>query len=213
MQEPIHAYVRRLREARGQWLSQRKLAKLAGLAPSTILRLEGGQHAPSVETLTAIAPYLNTTADDLLERAGFRAVRPDALSALSEAHAPDPLMLLTQCLERGPWPQNISAAVYALLAAYADDKRTLWERRVNEAFDATLAELAAAPEGPEPPVYAGWTTEAFDEGDWATLQRFSRTRSAAQLLELVKARLFAPPGTRQDARGGRTVNAARPDTS
>jgi transcriptional regulator with XRE-family HTH domain len=184
MHEPIHTYARRLREARGAWLSQRKLATLAHVAPSTIFRLEAGKHLPSVETLEAVAPHLNTTADDLLERAGYRSVRKDAAPSSADNLPNDPLGLVVRALQAGPWPEAVSAAVYALLVAVVDDRRSLWEKRFNQAVE----ELQADEPSPSYMVLGDVPTTPELR---AQVEAFIRTQSTEQWLSL-RDRLFPP---------------------
>lgn len=55
----LRARIRELREARG--LSQRQLGRLAGVAHSTVQRIEGGSIDPLIVTLDAIATVLGCT--------------------------------------------------------------------------------------------------------------------------------------------------------
>lgn len=56
--------VRAARQAKG--LTIEGLAFAAGVAVRTVSRTESGEHTPSLDTLTAIASALGTTAADLL---------------------------------------------------------------------------------------------------------------------------------------------------
>jgi transcriptional regulator with XRE-family HTH domain len=59
----------RLKELRSKKeISQRDLAKLLKLSPSTIAMYETGQREPDAETLKKIADFFNTTTDYLLGR-------------------------------------------------------------------------------------------------------------------------------------------------
>lgn len=106
MSEPLHVYVKRLRQAQGAWFSQNELARRAGISPSTVNRLERGRTS-EVKTLRAIAPHLGVEAEDLLRRAGQRDV---------EDHEP-----LTE-----PTP-DVGAVVAQILtqAGYADEDRAI----------------------------------------------------------------------------------------
>lgn len=69
--------LRALRRARG-W-TQANLAAASGLTRSHISRLEGGDiQLPSRERLLRLAQALDTTPDDLLAAAGYRAETHDA---------------------------------------------------------------------------------------------------------------------------------------
>jgi transcriptional regulator with XRE-family HTH domain len=200
MHEPLHLYVRRLRERRGRWLSQRRLAALAGLAPSTVLRLELGTRVPSERTLRAVARHLGTTEDDLLRRAGYRSTR-------EETRAPpevDVALALRELLASGPWPPALADALQTVLALTRDDSRALWEHR----FDAAVAELqaeqqetealAGAREPEEEPMFGvAWAPTTAEER--AELLRVTRTPTPAQWLEL-RDKLFGPTVPRQKSR-------------
>jgi len=56
--------LRRLREQRQ--LSQIALARLSGIRPETISRIENGHHVPSIHTLQALARALQLTPDELM---------------------------------------------------------------------------------------------------------------------------------------------------
>jgi transcriptional regulator with XRE-family HTH domain len=57
----------RLRQARERsGLSQTMLARIARLHPSTIGRLERGEHAPRARTIRAIVPVLGITSDSII---------------------------------------------------------------------------------------------------------------------------------------------------
>ncbi|MFC1941023.1 helix-turn-helix domain-containing protein [Chloroflexota bacterium] len=56
--------VRRLRELRA--LSQRELAALANLSPTTINRIETGQRSPMPKTVRKLAEALGVTPEELL---------------------------------------------------------------------------------------------------------------------------------------------------
>lgn len=110
--------LRGLRVRRGPWLSQERLAAITGVSVSMISRLERGEREPSLRTLEQLAPGYGLPVPTVVA-ALFGDVEAPAALPLPE----DPLQLLTVALERGPWPQNISAAVYALLASVAYDRR------------------------------------------------------------------------------------------
>lgn len=50
-------------------MSYGELARLVGTYPSSIKRIEDGQHMPGVGLLTRLAEALGVTANDLLDRA------------------------------------------------------------------------------------------------------------------------------------------------
>ncbi len=60
----MDAALRRLRELRA--LSQRELAAKAGLSPTTVYRIETGQHKPIPRTLRKLAEALEVRPEELL---------------------------------------------------------------------------------------------------------------------------------------------------
>lgn len=126
-----------LRLARHE-ISQRYLARRAGVSHSMVSMWERGQLRPSLLHLQKIAPVLGVSLNELTLLAGYRdehgwLTENDDDNVVATLPA-DPLAAVTQALQAGPWPENISAAIYCLLAAAQDDKRGLWERRVSEAI-------------------------------------------------------------------------------
>ena len=80
MSETLGQHVQRLRKARGRAWSQRELARRAGVSSATISRLESDKEPPKPETLKKIAPFLKTTAEDLLRRAGVLEVNAERVA-------------------------------------------------------------------------------------------------------------------------------------
>lgn len=64
LQIDIGVKVTQLRKELG--LSQEKLAAYAGIAVSTLRRIECGKSNPTLETLQAVAAVLDTTVDQLI---------------------------------------------------------------------------------------------------------------------------------------------------
>ncbi len=63
----VGAKLRRLRENR--FISQRDLAKLAGVSPTTIMQLETGQNSnPRLSTIRKIGEALGVDPNELVER-------------------------------------------------------------------------------------------------------------------------------------------------
>lgn len=143
----LRAYREAITGMDGKPLTVRQLATLSGLSHSDISRVERGEKPATPRHLLKLAKPLRISPLKLLllgeyvdEQGEWSGDEPDQIPT-PLPH--DPLAAVTQALQQGPWPQNISAAVYALLAAAADDKRTLWERR----FDEALARVEAEPPG------------------------------------------------------------------
>lgn len=63
-------YLLNLRQKNG-FKSQRKLALDAGISSATLSRIEAGTQKPQPETLEKLAPLLNVTYEELLEKAGY----------------------------------------------------------------------------------------------------------------------------------------------
>jgi transcriptional regulator with XRE-family HTH domain len=160
--------IRQARESKG--LSMGALARKIGVHPSTILGWERGRHRPEAPSLQQAARALGTSPDDWLILAGYRdeqnrwesprkPIKPDdqppPIALLSRTSVldnlpGDPLELGKQLLEQAP--EQIVVAVYALLAGAADDKRALWQRRIQAAWTASdrLFRAALIPEDATP---------------------------------------------------------------
>lgn len=120
----VGLYVRDLRlkreEERGADFSQRDLARMAGVSSATISRLEGGKtKRGDADTLIAIAPYLGTTPEDLLQRAGLARRHPDP-----DATLPYPLRTregvlatLRDIFNSGFWDKALGDSLYRVVAA------------------------------------------------------------------------------------------------
>jgi transcriptional regulator with XRE-family HTH domain len=76
---PLRKNVRREREARGWSMSE--LARVAGLRPSTVYRLETGSQPPRLDSLIAIADALGLAVCDLIADGASRPSSRDALDA------------------------------------------------------------------------------------------------------------------------------------
>lgn len=57
-------HIRRLRFEQGE-MTQEALAKAVGITRQTIIALEGGRYAPSLELAMKLADVFNTTVDEL----------------------------------------------------------------------------------------------------------------------------------------------------
>lgn len=66
----IHNRIKELRNEKD--ISQRDLAKIINLSPSTIAMYETGKRKPDTDTLQRIADYFNVSVDYLLGRTGER---------------------------------------------------------------------------------------------------------------------------------------------
>jgi len=175
--------LRALRIAR-HGMSQHDLARLAtslsgeNVSYSLISNVERGQQEPSIGYLRKIAPALQVSLESLLQLTGWMDGEgrllikgAPALSGAGTVTPPDirtlprdPLMALAQALERGPWPESITFGIYALLAAYADNRRDYWRRK----FDETAAEILQAQTAADPLDYEiniAWNTPEAQRPD------------------------------------------------
>lgn len=187
----IGAAFKRFRVARPN-LSHRQLAGRAGVSHGLISQVETGQVRPSPEYIFKVAPHLNTRPENLLLIAGYidadqrwiDGVPPEQATPTLPA---DPLAAVAQALQQGAWPENVTAAVYCLLAATVDDKRTLWQRR----FDAAVALLEQETDGLEDdePVLRVRRTPPTEESREALLEylRTFRQRDWMRLRNLLFA--------------------------
>ncbi len=126
----------RLRLARQRTgLSVRELGKAVGVSHSVVSIVERGEQRPTAEYLLDVAEPLGLDPLELLRDWGYLkraegAGRPD-----------DPLRRLGDALAGGPWPQNVSAAVYALLSYPMDVARRVRAEADREATDRLEAAL------------------------------------------------------------------------
>lgn len=187
----IGAVFKCLRVARPN-LSHRKLAERADVSHGLISQVETGQVRPSPEYIFKVAPHLNTRPENLLLTAGYIDADQRWIDGVPPAQAAstlpsDPLAAVAQALQQGAWPENVTAAVYCLLAATVDDKRTLWQRR----FDAAVALLEQETEALEDdePVLRVRRTPPTEESREALLEylRTFRQRDWMRLRNLLFA--------------------------
>lgn len=77
----VQRFAKRLREVRqSRGITQAELARLGGITPSYLSRLEAGKIAPGVDMVERLAQVLGIQPTDLLPDAGA----PDALAVLVE---------------------------------------------------------------------------------------------------------------------------------
>jgi transcriptional regulator with XRE-family HTH domain len=119
----VGGYLRAARKRLGRSLPE--MAATTGLSQASLSRYETGQQRVSLEVAQVLAPAYGVALSDLLRAAGLQ----PPLEFKDDLPA-DPMGLLTRALAIGPWPENVSAAVYALLVAVMDDRRDKWERRL-----------------------------------------------------------------------------------
>ena len=121
--------LRELREARG--LTQNGLAKRARMSASHLNRLEKGDRPLSEKIAKKLASAIARTpaeVDNVLVALGFRVVE-DTPTPPTPAHLPsDPLAVVEQALQAGPWPERVRVAVVTLLAAVLDTRSPLGEQ-------------------------------------------------------------------------------------
>jgi transcriptional regulator with XRE-family HTH domain len=98
-----------------QKMSQRQLARRAGLSASAIKAYENGSRHPSVAALDALIASLGITrerANPIRAGAGYAV---DWYSLLNERFVPEP-DLLTEQVERYPWPVFVANQAYDVVA-------------------------------------------------------------------------------------------------
>lgn len=122
-----------LREQRGPWLTQGRLAELTGVDPSYISRMERGERAPSLDTLARLAPGYGLTPLELA-RLVFEAAPPP-----EPVPPADPLAALSAVLSAGPWTEAEARALGALVTAQLAARHEL-----QDAYDRGVVQLLAA---------------------------------------------------------------------
>jgi transcriptional regulator with XRE-family HTH domain len=189
---PVKTLAALLREARvRKGISQKNLAGQAGVSDASLSRIESGKQSPTLDMLARILPHYGLSPDDLRPYLSSQTATPSTAKCAERAdswlptpaHLPhDPLAAVVQCLQAGPWPEAVSAAVYALLVAVVDDRRSLWEKRFNRAVSELLADA-------ELPSYVGLSGAPLTPEMRAEVEACIRTLAADQWSSL-KEKLF-----------------------
>lgn len=112
MEQQPGTRIARAREAQG--LSRAALARLVGVRPPTISRIESGQRRASAPVLHRIAELLHLPADELLEAAGYGPHAAEWRKHQGPTDASEVLTDLRAVLARGPWTPAMREAIYHL---------------------------------------------------------------------------------------------------
>lgn len=153
MRGQVAAVFTQLRERRGEWLTQGRLAELTGIDPSYISRIERGERSPSLDMLAKLAPAYGLDPLELV-----RAVYEVRLPAAPPPPA-SPMLALAAALEAGPWNPTERGAIIALC-----DSLRQHHGKGKAAFDKAAEALLAEAEGHLDAILA--TEGAAGASDW-----------------------------------------------
>ncbi len=140
----LAAELRALRVQRGLTLS--RVAREIGVDKGSLSRYELGKDRPPMYVLGRLKERYGLTGLELHELqvwAGHMLPDGSVADTRPRPESPtDPLGLVVAALQRGGWPENVCAAVYALLAAPVYERARV-QKQLAAALDRRLAEPAA----------------------------------------------------------------------
>jgi transcriptional regulator with XRE-family HTH domain len=169
-----------------------------GVSRSQIEKIEKGTRKAKPEYLELAARVYRVSVDHLARVAKLRYLPETAQEA--EPLPPVPqrpdeyLAGLQDYLSQGPWPEALAAAVYAICATVAEDRRRVWERRFEDTLSRLLEDDAFRERLTTTVLtYIRTTNTHAGPLDDAARQHLLGRAVLEQLEQRLRAELFPPP--------------------